>query len=318
MSDKNRGPRIEPGEIASRHPFPSASPCSNSLADEEVSFFDLLAVVKRRWRLVALITALGTAAAVAYGQLATPIYRAQAVIAPPEQKKASAASAALAAFGGLGAELAGSLGVSVGGADANRLDSLLKSHRLVKRTVNKYDLLPILFPEEWNPERQTWKAKAAGKPPNVWDADSQLKRIFTVRNDVKTGVLTLTMDWRDARTATAMLEHFLDELALMIQEDELKKIQTNRRFVEEQLGRASDPMVVAKLQALLSEQVEKGMMARNVEQFAFELIDPPAASDERVKPKRVAVAALGGISSLLLGTFCSFAAEAARSASNRA
>ena len=43
-------------------------------------------------------------------------------------------------------------------------------------------------------------------------------------------------------------------------------------------------MIVAKLQSLLSEQVEKAMMAQNVGSFAYELVDPPAVSDKKSSP----------------------------------
>ncbi len=66
--------------------------------------------MRRRWRRTAFVVLVGTAAAVAYALLATPMYRAQAVIAPPQEKAKAGVSSALAAFGGLGAEIAGSLG----------------------------------------------------------------------------------------------------------------------------------------------------------------------------------------------------------------
>ena len=69
------------------------------------------------------------------------------------------------------------------------------------------------------------------------------------------------MEHREVETAKKVLEHFLQELALMIQEDELEKIKLNKKFVESELRRTSDPAIVAKLQSLLSDQVEKAMMA---------------------------------------------------------
>jgi uncharacterized protein involved in exopolysaccharide biosynthesis len=224
---------------------------------------------------------------------------------------------ALAAFGGLGAEVAGSLGVSLGGADANRLEALLKSRRLLQRTVAKHDLLPVLFARDWDPEKKAWNVERPEDVPTFWTAEKQLAGLYTVRNDPKAGVLRLSFDWTQTARAKQILEAFLTELALSIQEDELRKIEANRAFAEEQLVRATDPVIVAKLQSLLSEQVEKAMMARNVEHFAFELIDPPSVSDHKVKPKRALIAALGLTASAFLGVFLAFFAEWVRNARRR-
>jgi len=277
--------------------------------EDEINLIDLFRVLwKRKW-LIVLITVLGTSAAVAFALLSTPIYRAQAVIAPPEQKKAGGASAALAAFGGFGAEIAGSLGVSLGGADANRLEALLKSHRLIERVVEKNQLLPVLFDERWDPVKDQWIVEDPKDVPNIWDAASALAEIYGVKNDIKAGVLNVSFEFKDGKKALEILKHLLAELAVVMQEDELKKIEANRRFAEEQLTNATDPVIVAKLQSLLSEQVEKAMMAQNVGSFAYELIDPPAVSDQKVKPKRALICVLGATVSGFLGLFLAFFAE---------
>ncbi len=277
---------------------------------DEISLLDLLDVLRRRRKRIAAVTFAGTALAVAYALLATPIYRAQAVIAPPSQTRGGGgAAAALAAFGGLGAELAGSLGFGLASADANRIEALLKSRRVLERVVAKNDLLPILFEKTWDAAKKTWTVEDPKDIPNFWDAEKKLENIYRVKNDLKTGVLQVSFDWKDTAVAKQVLQSFLAELALVVQEDELKKIEANRKFAEEQLGLTRDPVVIAKLQGLLSEQVEKAMMARSLEQLAYILIDPPAVSDQKVKPKRALIGALGLMASGLLGVFSAFVAE---------
>ncbi len=286
--------------------------------EDEIDLLDLLAVLRRRWRRIALVAVLGTGLAVAYALWATPMYRAQAVIAPPQEKAQSGVSSALAAFGGFGAEIAGSLGISLGGADANRLEALLKSHRLIERVVKKHDLLPVLFDDLWDPQAKKWLVDDPEDVPNVWDAEELLEDVYRVKNDTKAGVLRVSFEWKDPELAKTLLTDFLEELALVVQEDELKKIEANRRFAEQQLQKATDPVIVAKLQALLSEQVEKAMMAQNVEHFAYEAIDPPAVSDEEVKPKKALIGALGLTVSVFFGVFLAFFAEWVENAKARA
>ena len=303
-----------------RAPAPAPPPCTPYWVPPEedaMDLLDLVGVLCRRWKRVALVTIIGTAAAVGYAVLATPMYRARTVIAPPQERAPSGASAALAAFGGLGAEIAGTLGVSIGTTDASRLEALLKSHRLIDRVVTRYDLLPVLFHERWDAHGDRWAVEDPDDVPNVWDAEKLLNKIYRVKNDAKAGVIRVSLEWEDPATAKRILGHFLHELSLVVQEDELHKIEANRRFVEQQLRKATDPVIVAKLQALLSEQVEKAMMAQNVEHFAYEFIDPPAVSDEPVRPRRALVVGLGAAGSLLSGMFLALLAEWVQAAKSR-
>ncbi|MDF1555813.1 MAG: Wzz/FepE/Etk N-terminal domain-containing protein [Deferrisomatales bacterium] len=304
-SDTPSQSSVAPGPQVPYPPYPFFVPQE----DDEINLIDLLRMLwKRKW-LIVLVTVLGASAAGAYALRATPLYQARAVIAPPEQKQSGGASAALAAFGGFGAEIAGSLGVSLGGADANRLEALLKSHRLIERVVEKNQLLPVLFEDDWDPAKKQWTVKDPEDAPNIWDAEKELEAIYRVKNNMKAGVLDLSFEFKDPETAVKILRHFLAELAVIMQEDELKKIEANRKFSLQQLKSATDPMIVAKLQSLLSEQVEKAMMAQNVGSFAYELIDPPAVSDQKVKPKRGLIAVLGFTAAAFLGVFLSLFIE---------
>jgi len=274
--------------------------------EEDPPIFDVLRIIKKRWKILFLFVVLGISLAVLYAFLATPIYRAEAVIAPPRQEKSSAASSALAAFGGFGAEIAGDLGISLGGADANRLQALLESHRLLERVIEKHQLLPIIFDALWDPKTKSWRIEKQVEAPDIWDAAIAFKEMYRIQNDTKLGVVRVSFEFDDQQTAKELLQHFLDELAILMQEDELRRIDQNKKFAEEQLKKTVDPIMVAKLQAMLSDQVEKAVMAHNVEQVAFEIIDPPAASDKRVKPNKKLIIFLGFFSSCFMGLFIVF------------
>lgn len=276
-------------------------PYASQLEENEIYLFGLLDALRRRWKRISIITFLGMVGAFAYALLSPPRYMARAVIVPPPPKQAGASSAALAAFGGVGAEIAGTLGVPVGSTDATRLVALLKSHRLLERVVAKYTLLPILFAKKWDEDRHAWRIDAPDQMPNIWDAESLINKTYSVNNDMKNGVIRISFEWDGAAVAEAMLRQILNELGFVMKEDELRKIEMDRTFAKEQLETATDPVIVAKLQALLSEQVEKAMMAQNVDHFAFETIDPPAASDQKTKPNRKMIISLGLMVSLFSG-----------------
>ena len=113
-------------------------------------------------------------------------------------------------------------------------------HRLIERVVEKNNLLPVLFDEIWDPVSKQWNVEDPKGIPNVWDAEKSLKAIYGVRNDMKTGVLALSFEFKDTETTVEILRHFLAELASFMQEDELEKIEANRRFAQQQLENVTD------------------------------------------------------------------------------
>ena len=78
-----------------------------------------------------------------YALLAPTQYLAKAIIAPPDESSSPGLSAALGAFGGFGAQLAGRVGLPIASTEANRLTALLESHRLLSQMVEKHGNLSL-------------------------------------------------------------------------------------------------------------------------------------------------------------------------------
>lgn len=301
-------PATDPSPAVQSH-YPLTPTYWTPLPESQVTLRDVMEALRSRWKLVAVVTLFGTAAATAYALLATPIYRAQATIAPPQSGPTNSASAALAAFGGLRAEIADSLGFSVGSSDARRLETLLSSHRLLERVVGKYDLLPALFPDVWNANTKTWTETDPDEIPNVWDAHKTLEKIYRVKVDPRTSTIKISFEFESPEMAVKILRYLLTELASIIQEDELGRLDKNVNFIKNQLSTATDPIILSRLQSLLSEQVERAMMAQNTNQIAYELLDPPAASDEKVRPQRKIIVASSFLAALALSALASCVAH---------
>lgn len=270
-------------------------------SDDGLRLVDVWSALRRRSRLVLLVTSLCTAVSVLYAVLATPTYRATAVIVPPQQRESGLSQAAASLFGGTAGDLAQQLGFLKGAADANRLEALLLSRRLLSRVIKEHDLLPILFPKLWDSASGTWKSSDRDKIPDMWDAEKELEKIYKVKYDVKAGVIRLSFDLYEPSLAAKVLQHYLGQLALIVQADEVARISANMQFIREQLGTATDPSVIARLQSLLSTEVENAMMAQNLERVAFTVLDPPTASTKKVKPKRAIISAFGFTTGVLVG-----------------
>lgn len=73
--------RAQPSHHASSHAYPL-----DVCPEDEISLSDLWRFLVRQWKVIGAITGLSVLGAVAYVLLVTPIYEAQAIVRPPEDK----------------------------------------------------------------------------------------------------------------------------------------------------------------------------------------------------------------------------------------
>jgi uncharacterized protein involved in exopolysaccharide biosynthesis len=141
VEDKNK---VEPSE---RHP-------GEPFEEDEINLFDLFLVLLRRKWLIVGIVVFGGVAGVATSLLMTKIYRSEATILPREEEKMSS-SVLSSALGALGSMVAGELGLG-GASSLEKLQVVLQSRYLAQRVIEKYDLMRVLFPDEWDERTKKW------------------------------------------------------------------------------------------------------------------------------------------------------------------
>jgi len=297
--------------------------------DDEIDLVELAKTVWQGRKLIAWIVAGCTLATIIISLLMTNIYTATAVLKPVSPQSSTSRMTSLAAqFGGL-ANLAGIAMPS--SASSTEIVSLLESNVLKKEVIERYNLLPVLFPDDWDEEKKTWKKpgislnpltyiaklrpadpKAPKKEPGVpdiMDGIRALDEIINVNYNMKEDIITLTVNFPDAEMAAKIASSYItalnDHMSL-----EAKRIAiTNREYLEKQLQETNDSLVQQKIYNLIAEKIETMMMAEVKEGFAFKVLDPPMTPDKKSKPKRAQMVILAFIVSLFLGVFIVFAKE---------
>jgi hypothetical protein len=104
-----------------------------------------------------------------------------------------------------------------------------------------------------------------------------------------------------------------------MREEILRDTAENRRFLEKQLGKIRDPLIVEKIYALLAAEIQKDTFARGQKYFGFRILDPPVAPDlnkgEPTHRKRVLL--LSVVVALFLAVFMAFMIEYVRGLKTR-
>ncbi len=284
--------------------------------DEEIDLFELFAILwRKKWLISGISLGAGIVALVITFFLPN-IYRAEAVIKPvrPESEKSSLASK----LGGIVP------GIEIGGSGTlEDLEVLLKSKDLTVRVFDKYNLYPKIFKDQFDPETGEFVPKKSlfqglvsifgggeePKPPGEWDAIRAADKMLKVKADVKKGVLKVSFESEDPELSAEIVEYYLEEAKNRLQEEALRRATKNKEFIEKQLKIAVDPLIKERLYYLYGREVEKEMMAKNREQFAFTIVDPPKPPDRKTKPRRGLTAVLTTISVGFLTCFIVLVAE---------
>lgn len=255
-----------------------------------------LAIISRRyWRLLMCAVIFGLAAGAILANVMTAVYRAEATVISN-----SAGDARDAGF--LGSSQLGGLaalaGLNLGQADEkSEAFEYLQSRALARKFIEEHKLVPVFFRGRWDSERKIWRRYFWQRDPTLNDAVRQFRRsMFYVREDKRTGVLRISIEWGDRQRVAEWTNAYLrlanDELRLRaIQNAERSLVYLNReldgtKVVDLRLG----------LFHLIEEQTKRVMLAKTREDYAFKVVDPAVAPDpeDAVRPQRTMITILFG------------------------
>ncbi|MDH4268462.1 MAG: Wzz/FepE/Etk N-terminal domain-containing protein, partial [Deltaproteobacteria bacterium] len=246
------------------------------------------------------------------------IYQATAIIIPIVNQGAGGLSTLTQQLGGLA-------GISSGNPLSSEIISLLQSKILREKIIERYNLLPVLFPKKWDGEKRAWKKNERGitfsvqeiikkiapansqdavqknDAPHIWDGLRRLSRIVKVNNNVRENNITLSVEFPDPVMAAKMANYFLTTLNDHMTSEAKRVAGINMKYLEQQVDKTADPFIKQKLYALIAQQIETSMLAEVKENFAFKIIEPPKEPDQKIKPKRALMVMLSFVVSLLAG-----------------
>lgn len=278
-------------------------------ADDEINLRELIAALWEGKWLIALITTLASAAAVAYALVATEIYRSEALVQPRQESRGGGGLGALAAqFGGL-ADLAGvSLG---GGSDRAVAIATLKSRALIEPFIQEKNLLPKLYERQWDAAAGRWKDPDPNKIPTLWQAYNDfVAQVLKVSEDKKTGLVTVAVEWKDPQEAQQWVTELIARTNAHLKAQAIQEGEKNLAYLEAQSRSIGQVELQQALYGLVEAELKKLMIAKGGDEFAFRTIDAAALPKKRIRPKRKQIAVLG----FLLGGFLGVVLVLARNA----
>jgi uncharacterized protein involved in exopolysaccharide biosynthesis len=228
------------------------------------------------------IVCAGIALAIAFA--ITPIFRAEAVITTVRNGNLSGQSGG--PLGGLAniASLAG-VNLDAGSAADREAKAILESRSLIQEFIGKNDLIKVLIPE-------------SSKPPTMWLAVKSFKEgVLAIREDKRTGLLTIDVDWKDPAVAAKWANGFVALANERLRTRAIDEATRNIAFLNAQIPQTSVVEVQRAIYNLIESETKTLMLANVKTEFAFTVIDPAVPPERKSSPKR----SLYGVFGLFLG-----------------
>jgi uncharacterized protein involved in exopolysaccharide biosynthesis len=292
----------EDPKLSTKYVMVKSDPTSD---EDEIDLIELIRTLIQAWKTIVGITILCTGLGFAYALYAPEVYMAETLLAPAQEEK-SGASSALTQFGGLAAMA----GISIpSDSNVEQVVATLKSRKFLQAFIEQNKLIPVLFDEIWDVENQAWKVLSVEDEPTEQKAIESFKACLSVDEDKKSGLIILSISWKDPEVAAQWANDLVKQLNEQLREQAIADSRKRVGYLEQELAKTTLQDMRAVLYNLLESEKQKAMLANVNEDFALEVIDPAVPPENREKPKRKLIVALGGACGGFLGIFAVFFAQ---------
>jgi hypothetical protein len=256
---------------------------------------------RKRWVVIACVVACAALAATA-AFIMTPKYRAELTMMPVKGDDTKAAlSSVMGQLGGLASLAGAALG---GGGNKDEYLEYLKSHDFTARFIEDENLLPVLFYRKWDAQHGRWNVDDPDDVPTVSDGVDLFDRaIRSIQEDRRTGLVTLTILWRDRELAAKWANLLVARVNRDLRQRAIAESEASIAFLNSELAKTGPVELRQSLFRLFENQTKTIMFARVRPQYAFKVIDPAYVpdADKFVRPKRLAMILIGALAGLLGG-----------------
>lgn len=204
-----------------------------------------------------------------------PVYRSEVVLLPISD---DGVSGQLAGLGGQLGGLASLAGISMPGNDSSvAAVATLGSRQLLASFIEREGLLPVLFEDDFDRKTGKWMTD---DPPTLEDAvDLFERKIRTVVDDEDTGIVTVSIDWRDPAIAAQWAAQLVTLADDEMRRRSIDEARASMAFLEKHLQETGVVELRQAIYSLMESETKRIMLASSRPEYAFRVIDPARTPD---------------------------------------
>jgi uncharacterized protein involved in exopolysaccharide biosynthesis len=134
--------------------------------------------------------------------------------------------------------------------------------------------------------------------------------IRSVTEDKKTGLVTLSIRWKDPETAAKWANLLVERVNDRLRNQALAESERNVAYLQREIAASSVVSLQQSMGRVLEGEMQKLMLARGNEEFAFKVIDRAVPPKQRDAPKRTLIVLVSFLAGGFLGILAVFVRKA--------
>jgi uncharacterized protein involved in exopolysaccharide biosynthesis len=259
---------------------------TNRMDEREFTLKELRDILLRgKWLIISVTIGFASSALIA-SLLLPKKYDAVILVAPVASTSGGSQLGALGSlasqFGGL-ASLAGFS--TTGDSKKAESNAVLQSEALTEKYIQTNDLLPVLYAKKWDSQRMRWKKDDIDYIPTLWTANRDFKKLRNVTIDSKTGLLTMKITWKDPARAAKWANGLVRLTNDYLRNKAISESERNIAYLNEEAAKTNVVEARQAIYSILQTEINKIMLARGSEEYAFKILDPAAVSEKASFPQ---------------------------------
>jgi uncharacterized protein involved in exopolysaccharide biosynthesis len=267
---------------------------------------ELMALLWQR-RLVILVSAmLWTVVMAAFAYLSTPVYRGSTDLLaakPQDRSILGDLGSGLSSVTGL-ASLAG-IDLPSQNEDLDEAIAVLRSRQFTQEFIAANNLMPDLYPT-WDSQAGKWRSRnwLHRGPPTLARAFRRFDTsIRTVTRNTKTGIIELTIDWKDRVKAAEWANGLVRALNAEMRARAIAKADASIHYLQKELAGTGDVGTRDAVNRLMESEIKQRMYADVTEEYSLRVVDRalPSDADDPLRPRKSLLIAVGFIMGLVVG-----------------
>ena len=300
------------------------------IEEDEIDLRELFSTIWKNKFTIAIIALLVTSFALLYALKKPNLYTTSTVLILKNNDKPniSGGAAAMAAMAGI------DLGGGGGGIDiAGLFKNLLGDYAFHKSIIEKYQINQMLSLENiekhfvfalnkreiYNFFKLTADIEERKEEEIIFDTYEELKDILSTSTDKESGSITLSAKFEDRFVAKELINIYLKEMSNYIKRLDLKEIDEQVRYYEQELANAKNLDLKTNINDLLSALVKKKVLSQSGEFYMVKQLTKPKVPyiKDKAGPKRALIIIVAFITSIILGIFFIFFKEFIKNSDER-
>lgn len=261
----------------------------SNLHNDEIDLVELIGYLWSKKVIIVCFSGFFSVIAIIYSLMVTPLWDVSGTVRETSVQNQMQIPSSIGAAASL-------FGVDIGGQQANSNLPFLQSRAIVENFILENDLLPILLEDsdedafaEFSEDQLIYAAVTLF-----------LDEVLTINQDLATGLIAVTIRWKDPEIAYQWNLGLIDLANREIRENELRLAENFYSYLNSELTATNSVELRQSIASMIEAQMQTIMLANADAEYAFSYIDPPRIPDRRAYPRRSLMVILSFIASLFL------------------